>query len=248
MVKVLNYLKIFIKFFYFNFKAASEFRLEFLFNTMVMLLGNIIMFYSMAYASINIGILTKEEFLKSVTLFMFAWLLSSGTFWDFMHFSKQIVNGNLDLLLIRPKSLYFKLLINKINPFIFGELITALVLLLMVKDKFFILKYLIPSMVLTHSVFSFANSLNFFIKSNYSLGEPFIHGLFISSYYPPIWKSFLKKLFFYIFPGAMVSFGPLFVEKRLLSPLTYYLTVFIFTLLAILAWRFGLKRYESVGY
>ncbi len=247
-VKMVNYLKIFIKFFYFNIKAISEFKLEFLINTLTMLIGNIIMFFSMAYVSVNIGVLTKEDYLKSLTLFMLAWLLSSGFSRGFMGFSTKIVNGELDLLLIRPKSLYFKLLVEKMNPFIFGELITTILLLLIVKDKFFIFKYLFPSMILIHSVISLANSLNFFIKSNYGVRDVFIDGLFTSSFYPPVWRGFLEKLFFYIFPGAMASFGPVFVEKGLINSLAYYLVVFVFALLAYLAWKIGLKKYESVGY
>jgi len=241
---VVNVMKLIYNLFKANLKAIIEFRLDFLISTIVMVIENFILFTSYIFLNKKVFSVDYSYTITGFALMMFSYVLLAFSRY-FISFSELIVKGELDKLLIRPKPLLLKVYFYKINPFIIGEFITFLLLFILSNKKLFF-AFLIPTLVLEFSVILFLNSIHFFIKTNESLN--LIAAYWNTTYIPLDKHQILKIISFYILPGNLVTFAPYYIEKGILSIKTYLLVVILFFIMAIVTYKLGLRRYESVGY
>ena len=234
------------RFFKLNLKALIEYRHEFVLSNLSMLTSNLILFGGIYLATSKL--VSLEFYLQGITIFMGAYTLGLAFFtrglWGL---EGKIVEGLLDKYLLRPVDPYILLLIDEVNPFAFGELITWILLLMITPNKLYVLVWSLISALFLHVVTLCYGSLQFFISTNYPIWLKNI--AFDTGFYPPrIFPESIRKMIIFAFPGTLISFGPVLALQNPVYYLYYFVAFFVFATLAIIFWRFGLKKYESVGY
>lgn len=235
-----------------NLRAVTEFRLDFLLSNLSMLITNATFMGAiifLAYRLGGIGSFSFEEVLMAFTIGHISYILGLNFFTNVPGFGDMVIDGELDKLMIRPISVYLQVITNRINPYTLAELITGVVFLLMndVSRWPFIFLFCISSAIILHfSVFTL-QSLPLFLDMNFAPNffDPVVSFLF---YPPDIYQGVVKMFALFIFPGAMISFGPLIGLQTPFFFLIYYGFAVLVTVLFFAVFSSGLKRYRSAGY
>ncbi|MBO0476888.1 ABC-2 family transporter protein [Vagococcus sp. DIV0080] len=185
--------------------------------------------------------------------------LYSDYLWIFS--MRSVVKGEMDRYLVRPVSPYFQVICERVQFDALGEIVVGVVITLYAItgitfpnpgiSLFLGFIYLITGCMIYTSIKTICASLAFWLKKSIYILQS-IYGLsdltkYPMSIYPPVVRSFLT----YIIPFGVVAFLPseLIFTSTLISPIS--LTIIgmacLFTLLASIIWKKGVKSYESAG-
>lgn len=244
-----NYL---LKYLEVNLKAMSEFRFSFFFDIITMFIVNFAFYGSvlyLAYTNNGLGGLNYEEVLMGITIMQLAFIIGIGFFKGAEQMSYEIISGELDFLLIRPINTYLSILIHRIKLTVVGE-IPPLIILLFLNNPAnipFIIIFGMISAVIFNIVTCLFSCIPFFIDLNNDL-DFFDLIIGFANYPPGIFNDFMKFFGLFIFPGCMISFGPVLILKNLDFAWVYFGFIAILITAFVVIFNLGLKRYRSAGY
>lgn len=178
------------------------------------------------------------------------------------HFYKQVKNGLLDRILVRPRSITLQVLCSEFQLSKIGRLIEATILLIYGICSTNITWNLYKSIVMIFIIFG--SCVLFFsillLKASFSFwtieGMEFMNilsdgGKEVSSYPVSIYKKWFANIFTYVLPFGCVNYFPiLYVLDKEKVPFWYGLTpliTLIFLLISYGVWKYGISQYKSTG-
>ncbi len=241
---ILTYLKM-------NLKAMTEFRLNFVMTNVSMLIGNALLLGAilyMAHISEGFGVLTFAEFIFSFAVGNIAYFFAINFFSGITKMQRTIISGELDKLLIRPISPYKHILMHRINPYGLAEIITAIIFLILVPINQWplLLFFSITSAIILHFSVLALNTIPFYIDLN---SETHLWDLMITFMFYPTYmtNAFGKFISFFLIPGALVTFGPVFALKYTWFAIFYGCFTVAIVILGLTLFHKGLQKYKSAG-
>lgn len=187
---------------------------------------------------------------------------ANGFFKQFRFLENEIISGNLDVYLTRPRSVIFQLAAHEIDLFsIFGTVIPNLLIGLFCFGRMDILwtprKILFLGEVILFgtlfygAVFFFIGTLSFwFYRTNHTAMTLFYSVQDFVSYPLNIYGRGISFFLTFLFPLAFVNYYPLLsLKSGRLFPVEIAMALILLAAAGIdfLLWRAGLKRYQSAG-
>lgn len=174
--------------------------------------------------------------------------------------------GSFDRVLIRPAGVLAQMLgdefaLRRMGRVTQGIVVLAVILLtgeatLSWPRSLLLVPTIVCGTVTFSAVFVLVSTISFWWPGSTEVGNAFTYGGFTASQYPThIFQPWLRRLFVFVIPVGVVSYGPctyvleapnplgMPVWMQVLSPLVFVPMV----LVAAFAWRLGLRRYESTG-
>lgn len=236
-----------------NIKGMAEFRLNFIFDILTLFLVNSAFYGSilyLAYSNGGFGEFSFKDIALAMSIMQLGYILGIGFFKGVFDVQNDIISGNFDSILVRPINSFIHILIRRIDFKVIGEFPPLIILLFLINDLSllpFILFFGIFSALLFNLSISIFNCAPFFIELN-NMIEPFDITINFSNYPPSIFNDFMKFIGFFIFPGLMVSFGPLMILKNPSFAFIYFGFIAILIIAFIIIYNLGLKKYRSAGY
>lgn len=207
-----------------------------------------------------------KGFSFSEVLICFSIILLSFSFTEcfargFDTFPKLIRSGDLDRILLRPRSEIFQVLTSNLDISRFGRFIQATVMLvyaipasgvLWTPDKVLTLAMMfIGGCAVYSALFVLYAGISFFTIESLEFMNIFTHGTREFGTYPfSIYGKWVLRFFTYIVPVALFQYYPLLYligrsDNMALSFLP--LLGFIFMMPCYVFFRFGLRKYKSTG-
>ena len=194
---------------------------------------------------------------------LFCFQLLAGKFY-WMHnlrfLSQRILQGELNLYLIRPVNTFFLTSIKFISG---SNIITGVILLIVTIFAIFIGNYqniiLAVIILVLGSIYfvifiDFLYSFAFFIKESMFLVQIFNHQLNmnIQHFTPKLFEMSIFKWVAFLLPSAIYGFFAVQALKNEFTLLLFFLpylliSFFIMLFGVILMWHYGLKKYEAFG-
>lgn len=237
-----------------------------LIGTLVGYVGNIVIYYIMFKSFKNLNGWGFHEMMFVYTFAGVAINLATVFFGHFINTDRDIISGNFDSYLIRPMDTFKYYLISKFNIVQAISLVFSIVLFIYfvcrnsIQWSFFEVQFLIVCIIgatlINAGTLVLVGAAAFWTKKSAELYDSILWPAQYLSYLPiDIFPWILKSIFTYVLPLAFVSFYPATVFLDLNASyekykMYGYLTVFvgiIFYLLCVKLWKFGVKKYESVG-
>ena len=179
----------------------------------------------------------------------------------FDQFSKLIVNGNFDVLLIRPRSIYIQIFGSEMCYEKIGRVIVTTIIFIYSATKVIVdisllkiillILMVLGATIISLSVFIFGASITFVTVQGLEVINIFTNGTRQVGQYPMgIYKKFIRVFFTLVIPITVVNYYPLeYLTERtdnilyLLAPLYSFAILFISTKI----FSFGMKKYQSTG-
>lgn len=189
-------------------------------------------------------------------------LLAGKFFWmhNLRFFSQRLLQGELNLYLVRPINSFF---ISSIKFISGSNILTGIVLFVITIGTIFTNSYeniLLSILIwflgsIYYLIFvDFLYSFGFFIKESNFLVDLFNYELnfAIESYTPKMFENSLFKYIAFLLPSAIYGFFAVEALKGRFDLLMYFLpyiliSFFIMLFGVILMWHYGLKKYEAFG-
>ena len=251
-----NYPRFFAKSFAVNFRAAAEYRGNFLLQVFGMVLNNaaFLVFWNIFLERTGrIGGYGFEEVLFLWGMASAAFGLGHVLFGNVRMLSRAVVQGELDSYLLQPKDPFLNFLVSRTQLSAWGDLLFGLgvFVYLSLDDPLRILFYLAfcaSGAVLFVSIFAMVESLSFFWGNSSALSRTFLELMLTSTLYPEtIFGPGLRWIFYTVLPAGFISFVPLEASKFLRAELllVIFLVAAAYAAGAYALFRLGLKRYES---
>lgn len=242
-----SYLKI-------NIQSGMEYRWNFMLQVVSMFLNDIIwlIFWYIFFKKFSI----INDWAFGDMLLIYAMLtmsvgLAGVIFGNYLEIARIIKNGGLDFYLSLPKNELMHVLVSHCRFTALGDLVFGFVIVLgfisPIKWPLFILLCaLATTIVVSFSVI--LGSLSFFIGSSTELSRHGIFSLYATSSYPfSIFQGMTKIILLVIIPAGFITGVPVALLKDFdLAQLGYMiLFTIVLTVLAIILFKKGTKRYES---
>lgn len=247
-----------------DIKVALEYKSSFIFNFVSSLIVTFT-YYFMIIALFdkfsNIAGFTKYEVLLCCAIIHFGFAINETFFRGIDKFDELIIDGALDRMLLRPQGVLFQVLASrtdliKISRVLYAIAIMAIALVnLNIEWSFqkviLLLMMIIASIIIFFGLFVLMASYCFVTIQGLEVKNLMTDGGKFAAQYPiGIFKKGLKFVFTFIIPFAFVNYYPLlyFIGKE--NNILYFfspLLVFIFLIPCLLSFKWGLKRYNSIG-
>jgi len=235
-----------------SLKAMSEFRLNFIVGSLIMIFTNLIFMGSIIYLGYRfsgIGNLTTANIIFALTVMNLAYAFGMNFFSGISRMQDLIIRGELDRFLTKPISIYKHILIHRTNPYALGEIITSLILLSLNPLSMFPLIFLfsITGAILINLNVYVINLLPMFIDINRPIGlfDAYIQ---FATNPPEVYNSLLKFISLFIIPGAMVGFGAVYAIKSNSWAIIYFAYLIFSVVLFFILSKLAVKKYRSAGY
>jgi len=181
-------------------------------------------------------------------------------------FAVQVISGDFDRLLLRPRTTEFQVLAHDFLLFRFGRLLQGLVILIWASVNIGIIwnpvKLMLLLLAIIGGVAVFTGliilqaTMCFWSTQSLEVMNSFTYGGVEATQWPlPIFKKWFAGFFVFIIPIACISYFPLLaiMEKPdvLHSPVWFQwispFTGFVFLLISLVVWRTGVRYYRSTG-
>jgi ABC-2 type transport system permease protein len=177
------------------------------------------------------------------------------------NFSKIIVNGNFDILLVRPRSIYIQIFGSDLCYEKIGRVITTLCILIYSAIKitvgFDILKLLLlifmvlGSTIVALSVFIIGASFTFITIQGLEVINIFTNGTRQLGQYPMgIYKKWIRIFFSIVIPITLVNYYPLeYLAGRTTNVMYVFMPLYsiVILIISIMIFNLGMKKYQSTG-
>lgn len=246
-------------------KSAFEYRTSLLFNiisgsltTIASFCAIILLFQSYE----TIAGYTLNEVLITYAMINFTFGVSECMFRGFDTFDRLVRTGELDRLLIRPRSVFlqvlgYKIELNKIGRIMFGAVVLIFALVnasiqWTVMKVVVVLLMIIGSIIIFAGMFLIYSSVSIFTIEGLEVMNVITNGGRDLSEYPiDVYSGFFRKFFTYIIPLACINYLPLqyllgFENATIIYGLTP-LVSFVFFGLCFLLFQWSLTKYKSTG-
>ncbi len=181
-------------------------------------------------------------------------------------FALQVISGDFDRVLLRPRATGFQVLAHDFVLYRFGRLLQGLAILIWASMNIGIfwnpvkISLLIFAVIGGVAVFTgliiMQATMCFWSTQSLEIMNSFTYGGVEATQWPlPIFKRWFAGFFIFVIPIACVSYFPLLaiMEKHdvLHSPVWFHwispFAGFIFLLISLIVWRIGVKHYRSTG-
>ncbi len=257
-------MRLFINYLSLHLKVALEYKSSFIMTFISQILGMLVELFTV-YSLFNkfklLEIYNVNELLLGFSALWLGYSLSELFARGFDHFSHLIVNGNFDILLIRPSSLFIQILGSDIAYEKSGRAIVSLMLFIysafkVIKDFTFLKLLLLIFMVIgcvviILSVFIIGASLSFKTVQGLEVINIITNGTRQVGQYPMgIYRKVIRLFFTIIIPITLINYYPLeYLSGRVNNILYVFMPLLTFIMLFIssLIFKLGLKSYYSTG-
>ena len=247
-----------------HLKALLEYRSSFIMTSISQIFSIFVELYTVVALFDKFALLdmyNKNELLLGFSIIWFGMSMAEMFARGFDHFADLIVNGNFDLLLIRPRNIYLQVFgsdicFEKSSRVLISFLILIYSLITVVKS-FTILKLLliinmiIGSIIVFVSIFIFGASFCFISIQGLEFINIFTNGSRQIGQYPMgIYKKFVKKIFTFLIPLTLVNYYPILYLTDKITNIFYVflpLATLILLVLCVLSFNKGIHKYCSTG-
>lgn len=231
-------------------------RAAFLIESGLMVVNNLI-FFSIWWIFFrqfkNIGGWQLEDMVVVMAVGSGSYGLMGICFGGIKNLSSIILNGDLDPFMTQPKNLLLHIAGSRSFAKGWGNLMTAIVLLILGKmfaplSLILIFFSIICGCLVFTSINILAHSLSFWFGSIESVSKKYCDSLYLFSVYPTnIYSGLLQIVMFTLIPAGIISYLPVELVREVSLIHLFYLLMssLIFFVLAFFVFYAGLKRYES---
>ena len=246
-------------------KSAMQYRASLLFDIVSSALSTFTVFMSiiLLFQKYNtIGGYTVNEVLVTYSMIYCTFSIAEMVFRGFDQFDKLVRTGELDRLLIRPRSIFmqvlgFKFEFNKMGRVIFAfiiliySLINLSITWSLMKVVTVILMF-VGSIVIIAAMFLIFSSVSIFTVEGIEAVNVITNGGRDLCQYPiDVYSGFFRKFFTYIIPLGVVNYLPLqyllsYSGANLFNALCPLIS-FVFFGLCYLLFKWSLTKYKSTG-
>lgn len=257
-------MKLYFKYLSLQIKSAFEYRTSLVFDMISSMLSTLACFCGIIalFSKFHtIGGYSVDEVLITYSMVSFTFAIAECFFRGFDQFDKLVRTGELDRLLIRPRSVFFQVLgykveFNKLGRILFSGviLVVALVKVQITWTAMRVLTLFLMmfgSIIMIFSLFLIYSSVSIFTIEGLEVMNIITNGGRDLCYYPlDVYSSALRKVFTYIIPLAVVNYLPLRYLLGLETSIFYGLSPLIaiaFFALCYLLFRWSLTKYKSTG-
>lgn len=209
----------------------------------------------------NIKGYTLYEILLCFSIIHFGFAFNETFFKGIDKFEKLIIDGSLDRLLVRPRNILFQVIYEEVDFIKLSRLIQAIIILIIPVNKLnipinlvnllILILMLISSIILFFGLFLLMASYCFITVNGLEVKNVLTDGGKHMAQYPiGIFKKSFIFIFSFIIPYASVNYYPLLYLLNKSDNILYLLSpllVFIYLIPCLLAFKLGLKHYNSTG-
>ncbi len=209
----------------------------------------------------NIKGYTLYEILLCFSIIHFGFAFNETFFKGIDKFEKLIIDGSLDRLLVRPRNILFQVIYEEVDFIKLSRLIQAIIILIISVNKLnipinlvnllILILMLISSIILFFGLFLLMASYCFITVNGLEVKNVLTDGGKHMAQYPiGIFKKSFIFIFSFIIPYASVNYYPLLYLLNKSDNILYLLSpllVFIYLIPCLLAFKLGLKHYNSTG-
>ena len=258
-------MRLYSKYVSIQLKSAFEYRTSYIFETIASTFQTLVTLSAILVVFMKyekVGGYTLNQVLITYSMIVFTFSFATMVFRGFDAFDKLIITGELDRLLIRPRSIFmqvlgYKMELNRMGRVLitFGVLVyslaTASIVWTTMKVVTLVLM-VVCSILLFLSLFLIYSGICIFTVQGLEVLNVFINGGKDLSEYPiDIYSKIFRVFFTYIIPFGCVNYLPLqyllgFSNANLLYALSP-LFVVVFFLLCYGFFRWALTKYKSTG-
>lgn len=239
-----------------NLKSSVNDRGEFLLKILFMIVNNLIFiamwcFLFEKYEIINGWKIEHLLFMFGCSAFVFG--INNLLFFGVREIPLWVDNGKLDLYLTYPRNILFIAATSNVNVSGLGDMVFGV--LLIAASNFLRFQYLLPIIailllgtILVFAINTLLASIAFWVRNADSLTKQIYANIIILSSNPPsIYNGFLKIIIFTIIPVGIITSAPvMFLQTGRYKFLFFMLiATAIFSIVSVLLFFSGLKRYES---
>ncbi len=254
--KILNYIRLAIAYVRLNWLSHIEYRNAFYIEAAGMFLNNVIWLVFWVYffkAFPTVPTWTSSDVITLWAISAAGWGIAFVIFGNCRFLANIISTGQLDAWMLYPRHLLSHLILGKMKPSAFGDMVFGFAMyLFFVRPDF---PHLALFCILTVSVailftgFSIvAGSLSFFLGNAESLALHLEFAMICFCTYPaPIFEGRIRWLLYTVLPALFVSYYPIEALRNLSIEQALYAFAgsLAFASIAVYVFYFGLKRYES---
>ena len=258
-------MKLYRKYVSLQIKSALQYKASLIFDIFSSLLTTLATFFGIILLFQkfeSVGGYTISEVLITYSLIYFAFSMSEMIFRGFDQFDILVRTGELDRLLIRPRSIFMQVLGYKIEFNKFGRAMFALVLLVYslitstivwnLMKVFVVVIMFIGAVIIFAGMFLIYSGLSIFTIEGLEVVNVITNGGRDLCEYPiDVYSNVFRKVFTYIIPLACVNYLPLqyllgYPNATLLYALSPLFSV-VFFAVSYLFFRWALTKYKSTG-
>lgn len=258
-------MKTYFKYLSLQLKEAFEYRSTLILSMFTSALSTIATFFGILCLFMKfhtIGGYTFNQVLITYSIVVFSFSFSECFFRGFDQFDRLVRTGELDRLLIRPRSIFLQVLGYKVEWNKMGRMIFSFCIiiysLLTANIAWSFLKVLVVILMIVGTVIMFAGifmiyaSVSIFTVEGIEMVNIITNGGRDLCYYPlDIYASFFRKVFTFIIPFACINYLPLrfllgFEDAGLFHALSPLISIAFFAL-CFLIFNWSMTKYKSTG-
>lgn len=257
-------MKLYKQYFIMHLKGQMQYKTSFVLSTIAQFLVPFSSFIGIHFLFMrfeNIGGFTREEVMLTFAVMHLAFAFGEFAGRGFDYFPLLLGNGGFDRALVRPRNVVFQILISQMHFHRIGRLTQALVVFIYALprtgivwtwDNVLTLSLMIVfGSVLFFSLFVLYAAFTFFTVEGLEFMNVFTDGGREHGTYPfSIYGDGILRFLTFVVPLALVQYYPLLYitgrTDRVFNMFTPVLAA-LFLLPCYLFFRFGMRRYKSVG-
>ncbi len=245
-------------------KSAFEYRASLVFNMIAGSLTTIASFFAIFFlfqSFDNIGGYGLKHVLITYSMIHFTFSTSECMFRGFDLFDRLVRSGDLDRLLIRPRSIFFQVLGNKIELNKLGRILFSGAILIYalatssiswtIMKVLVVLFMIIGSIILFASLFLIYSSVSIFTVNGLEVMNTLTDGGRDLAEYPiDVYSTFFRKFFTYVVPFGVVNYLPLRFLLGFETSLLYAfipLSTVLFFVICFFLFNWAITKYKSTG-
>ena len=258
-------MKLYRKYFSLQVKSAFEYRASLVFNMISGSLTTVASFFAIMMLFQNfetVGGYTLNEVLITYAMVNFTFSVAECLFRGFDTFDKLVRTGELDRLLIRPRSIFVQVLGHKIELNKIGRILFSFAVLLYallsagiawsVMKVIVVLLMIVGAIIVFAGLFLIFSSVSIFTVDGIEVMNVVTNGGRDLAEYPiDVYSGFFRKFFTYIIPLGVVNYVPLqyllgFSNATIWHGFSPLLSVVFFGI-CFFIFKWALTKYKSTG-
>lgn len=257
LTEVRKHLYLLKRYFSFNLQSAMEYKVNFLIQSVGMMLNNVtfILFWWILFHKMGneIGGYQFQQMMVIWAIGSAGFGLSIVLFGNASRLTRLIIDGQLDAYLLQPKNVLWNILISRTSisgwgDVLYGIILYAFAVPLTLLNWVLFIGFMISAAFLFTAVMVFANTLTFYLGRASALSNLVPEFVLTLSIYPEgIFSGLIRFLLYTLLPAGFISYIPVRILSDFSWTLIGYIIAFdlVFVLLAFWFFHQGLKKYES---
>lgn len=252
-------------FFKLNIKKIFEYRADFFLGFVLLILGQLVNLVFLYLIFEQIPTINGWRFDEMLLIYGFYTLCNGGyslVFSNLRSTKAYLFSGELEIMLIRPISLIFHIIISAFNQNAIGEIILGFIITIYSLKKLSILITPVNTLlvicffafgtIILGSISILATTILFFTKGSFTPIDSIFTLIQFGKYPLPIFNKYIQMFLTWIIPFGFIGFYPseYFLKNNHANfpiLLVEILIVVIFFKLSICFFNYGLRKHEGVG-